>query len=280
MVRYTPKLPEKNVNVTPRSHIRELFVLLSGLIAIVVVVYFLLGLVVDQLVPYVPPSFEKKIGSVYLRQIEGIDKKDPRQPVLQAMVDDMTEKCVDLPYDVEVIVVNDQLVNAFALPGGKIVVFDGLLKAVESENELAFILGHELGHFVNKDHLRGLGRALVGLSISLTLLGTDSHLNDMLGSSLNLNRLRFSQQQEGKADIVGINSLQCRYGHVKGATDFFEGLEASSSFRQLRHYFATHPAESKRIDDIEEYRIKQGFEKKALQQLPSVFGTPDSTSTE
>ena len=45
--------------------------------------------------------------------------------------------------------------NAVALPGGNIVVFAGLLKEIKSENELAMILGHELGHFAHRDHLRG-----------------------------------------------------------------------------------------------------------------------------
>ena len=61
-----------------------------------------------------------------------------------------------------------------ALPGGQIMVFSGLLKKVNLENELAMVLGHELGHYAHRDHLRGMGRGL-GVTLGLAMLfGQDS----------------------------------------------------------------------------------------------------------
>ena len=74
------------------------------------------------------------------------------------------------PFHVYVTEVDD--INAIALPGSNIIVFSGLLQNIQSENELVMVLGHELGHYAHKDHLRGLGR---GLGISLVITSYSIH---------------------------------------------------------------------------------------------------------
>jgi Zn-dependent protease with chaperone function len=74
----------------------------------------------------------------------------------------------DMQYKIHII--PDPRINAMALPGGNIVVFSALIKETGSENELAFVLAHELGHFANRDHLRGLGRRLLLLTASAALI--------------------------------------------------------------------------------------------------------------
>ena len=107
-----------------------------------------------------------------------------------------------------------------ALPGGLIVVTQGLLDQVESENELAFVLGHELGHFRNRDHLRALGRGVVISLFFAVVTG-----NDVAGLGIKATDLTlrgFSREQETRADEFGLAIVHAEYGHVNQASRLFE----------------------------------------------------------
>ncbi len=64
--------------------------------------------------------------------------------------------------------------------GGHILLFQGLLDILKTENSLSFVIGHELGHFKNRDHLRGLGRGIVLTALSATFTGANSNLTSLL----------------------------------------------------------------------------------------------------
>ncbi len=111
-------------------------------------------------------------------------------------------------------------VNAIALPGGRIVVFKGLLDQVESENELAMVLAHELGHFAHRDHMRGLGRGL-GLAVATALLlGENNSASGLISKAVLTFQVKYSQSQESAADQFGVDLLTARYGHAGGAPAF------------------------------------------------------------
>jgi Zn-dependent protease with chaperone function len=67
--------------------------------------------------------------------------------------------------------VQSDAVNAMAVPGGKMVVFSGLLDSLSSTNGLMFVLAHEVGHFKNRDHLRLMGRGIVLSILAMLALG-------------------------------------------------------------------------------------------------------------
>lgn len=156
---------------------------------------------------------------------------------------------------------DDDQLNAFAAPGGLILITTGLLDQVESENELAFVLGHELGHFRHRDHLRSMGRGL-GASISLAFLsamvGADV---SSLGWLQELANLRFSRRQERLADDWGLELTAKRYGHVAGATDFFERLPRaeSSLARGAESFLSSHPVSDDRIERLERLAAERGW---------------------
>jgi len=160
-------------------------------------------------------------------------------------------------------------VNAAAFPGGVVLVFTGLLDKMRSENELAFVLGHELGHFKNRDHLKGMGRLLVLLVGSVFVLGPDNALGNLALSSLNLAETGFSRRQESDADEFALKTLQCRYGHVGGATDFFATMmKEESGLKLFNHFFASHPDSQKRIDAMDQQADQAGYPQKATVPMP------------
>jgi Zn-dependent protease with chaperone function len=139
------------------------------------------------------------------------------------------------------------------LPGRNIVLYSALLEEVNSENELAFVLAHELGHFQNRDHLRALGRGLVLLAISVVLFGEDSSLSQLIMNSLAGVNMKFSQRQERAADLLAADLLNEKYGHVGGAYDFLENIGAKSKVGPFSHYLASHPSPQDRLDALREH---------------------------
>jgi len=270
-MKYTARLPESNVNVTPTSPLREFFVLLLGAIGIIVGIYFFLGLAVNFVVPRISPEIEQKIAGPLLNSMAGSDNTSEKAKIVQTLIDKLQGQCAKLPYQLTVYLHDSPLVNAVALPGGNVVVFSGLLEKVESENELAFVLSHEMGHYVNRDHLRGLGRALIFMTLSAILFGPDSSIGNLLARSLDVTEMGFSRKQETLADEFGLDILYCNYGHVGGATDFFNKIRTENNTSRLGHYFSTHPQNQKRILHLRNYSRSKGFSEKSFQNLPNIL---------
>jgi predicted Zn-dependent protease len=272
-VKYTPRLPEKNDNVSETSGLRELAVLLGGLLGIVVGVYFLLGLAVDWVAPHVSPKLERVLGANLINRFVDEETPDDATRALRELADRVSEGCVDLPYQLQVHLSDDDIVNAVALPGGHIVVFAGLIDQLDSENELAFVLLHEMGHFANRDHLRGLGRALVLSVLSAAILGPDNPIAGILSGGLRLTELHFSREQEIAADEYAVQALHCAYGHVAGADGFFGELKKGEGRAdRMTAYLRTHPLSGDRVEHIAEYARENGYLAEARQSpLPAAL---------
>ena len=258
-MKFTARQPGINVNVSPIHPLTEFAILAGGLLAVVVGIYLVLGLAVDLIVPRLSMDMEKKLAGAFIGKIvENEDAADTTRS-LQALVDRLQDRCAPLPYTITVHVTESDAVNAAALPGGHMVVFTGLLAEMASENELAFVLAHELGHYANRDHLRGMGRALVLMTASTLLLGADNSINSMIGQGLALTELSFSRKQERQADEFALETLYCHYGHVADATSFFSKIPEDGDPGRFGHYFASHPENRRRISHLEDLAQARGY---------------------
>jgi predicted Zn-dependent protease len=169
------------------------------------------------------------------------------------------QQWLDSPYRFRVEVSDSEELNAMALPGGLIVVTSGLLDSVESENELAFVLAHELGHFQQRDHLRILGRSAV-LGILFGVLSSNSSAAGLGLSVADVTALGFSRTQETRADEFGLELVYGVYGHVGESTRFFERMtDADDGSPFLIGYLSTHPATIERIESLREAAEDQGW---------------------
>ena len=112
------------------------------------------------------------------------EAEDPRTDRVQVLTERLAMHWADNPYAFRVSVLDQSEPNAFAIPGGQIVITRGLLESVSSESELAFVLGHEIGHFKQRDHLRGLGRGIaLVIAISALDLGGAGGAHDLLSGA-------------------------------------------------------------------------------------------------
>ncbi len=166
--------------------------------------------------------------------------------------------------DFELFAVRDPRINAFALPGGFIGVNSGLVVATHTESELASVLGHEMGHVLQRHIARMIGSsektnylALAGLLFGI-LAGVLAKSSD-LGSAVALggqayivdNQLRFSRSAEREADRVGFQLLTGADYDPYGMPAFFEQLERSSMRdANIPAYAQSHPLTEERIADM------------------------------
>ena len=256
-MKFTPKSLPGNVNVSKTHPIKELFWLAGGMFLLAGSLYFLLGLLADWGVAKTSPDIENWLGEQAVQEFAA--EPDARlQTHLDAVLDAAPQDSVLHDYTFTVYRSNEDLVNALALPGGRIIVYAGLLQEVESENELTMILAHELGHFAHRDHLRGLGRGL-GLAVAGALLfGYDNSAGDLLASTLFTYQVKYSQTQEENADSFGLDLLVSRYGHAGGAVDFFARAGRTADGRGS-YVFAAHPHPEERLEKLEARISEQGY---------------------
>lgn len=268
---YKAKLPLKNTNVSQAKPFQEFSVLLLGLGTVIIAIYWLLGLLVNYVVDVMP---EEQVTAIYLslNEVESAVVKD--EPLeqsaineqgkpskeLQGLFDDLT-KISQVSFPLSLTIADNTDINAMALPTGSIIVYQALLDNINSENGLAFVLAHEIAHFKNRDHLRASGRGLLLLSASLLLGFGDSDVLGVMSPITDLTTATFSQERESAADASALIILNEYYGHVGGATDFFEVLQQTKTNQldEFLHYYSSHPHIEQRIESLHKQSQTMGF---------------------
>jgi Zn-dependent protease with chaperone function len=274
-VKFDPSLPEDGINVSRAHPLREALLLVGGVVAIAAAVAVAVAVAADLAAPHIPVELEVRLFSGwFLRSVEADEAVDPREQPLAQLLGRMVSHWPENPYVFEIAIWDEPEANAVALPGGVIAVTNGLLEGVESENELAFVLGHELGHFRNRDHLRGLGR---GIAFSLLVMavgvGGGGGAVELASLAGQLAQRDFSRDQEIEADRFGLALLAAEYGHVSGAAAFFEHLPERDGTLEggLASYFSTHPVNADRIQALHAVASEMGWELRGERQpLPSL----------
>jgi Zn-dependent protease with chaperone function len=185
---------------------------LAATVSIVAVVLFGVPLAADRLAPLVPEPLERRLGDVAEKQVKIVfDGKVCNNAAGQqafAKLVNALRGPAGLDPSVQSAVLSSSIANAFALPGGKVFLFEGLLAKAENPDEIAGVLAHELGHLKHRDNLRGLiyngGTSfLVGL-----LFGEITGSSALIFASRTLVTASHSREAEGDADTFAINVMQ------------------------------------------------------------------------
>ncbi|KAL3834557.1 hypothetical protein ACJIZ3_009293 [Penstemon smallii] len=156
----------------------------------------------------------------------------------------------------EVIVVNEPIVNAFCLPGGKIVVFTGLLNQFRADAEVATVIGHEVGHAVARHSAEQISKNL-WLTI-LQLILYQFFMPDVVNTMSNLFlRLPFSRRMEMEADYIGLLLLASAGYDPRVAPQVYEKLGKIVGDSKLQDYLATHPSGKKRAKSLSEAKVME-----------------------
>jgi predicted Zn-dependent protease len=150
-------------------------------------------------------------------------------------------------------------INAFCMPGGKIVVYEGLMKLVSSDDELAVVLGHEVAHAVAKHSnerisqqmLAQYGAQLLGESLSQKSEIVQAIASTVYGVGAQYGvTLPFSRKHETEADYMGLILMTMAGYNPDKAVTFWQKMSASSGGK-VPEFMSTHPSDARRISDIQ-----------------------------
>ncbi len=226
---YVPKEIQEEVNVTP-IHPLKFFAQIIGVIFVGgVVLYGVTGIAADQISKHLDPKLEKAIGKSFSGSIptSSAPIDQATRDYLQTLITKIQPPNLAKRPPVTVHLWQTETVNAAALPGGEILVTTGLLEFVESENELAFVLAHELGHHQFRHPIRRLGRSLLWTTV-LSVLGIGNQntipLDQTVTGLSGITDLHFSRSQELEADRFALETVIQHYQHGGHSLDFFERL--------------------------------------------------------
>lgn len=157
----------------------------------------------------------------------------------------------------EVQVFDDKQVNAFALPGGKIGVYTGLLKVATTQDQLAAVIGHEVSHVLaghSASRVSNQMASQLGVSILSAASGVDA---SMIGMGANLLLvLPFSRGDETEADVLG-EELMARAGFdPRQSVALWQNMAKASGGNAPPQFMSTHPANETRIRDLNAHLAK------------------------
>lgn len=265
---YSPSNPK---NAPPKN--RQFLTVIVMFILTIILFIWLLKLFLNGIIAVIPPEVEQKLGAVIVPVYQRQAQPSPQQDTLNQLLDRLE---TNLPpsqrsqRDYQLLYIPQPTINALALPGDKIVVYQGLIEKVSSENELMMVLGHELGHFAHRDHLRGLGNSLLIRASLGFFLGDLGVLQIPVSNSIEaIANAQYSQSQETKADEFGLALLNKTYGHVAGATDFFTRL--SKEKNNHISFLSSHPTSQKRVKKLKTLIKENNYPILERSPLPQVL---------
>ncbi len=163
-------------------------------------------------------------------------------------------------YNWEFNLVQDKNVNAFCMPGGKIVVYEGLLPVTQNETALAIVLGHEIAHAVanhsaeqmTKQQDQQLLGNIIGAAASAVGVGTNtqSTISSLYGLGSQMATLKYSRGHETEADHIGLIFAAMAGYNPQEAVTFWQRMAASSQ-GNTPEFLSTHPSDATRISNIQ-----------------------------
>jgi predicted Zn-dependent protease len=178
---------------------------------------------------------------------------DPRTQRYVECVADRIIGVLDEPYASlpwEVVVFDDDATNAFAMPGGMIGVYTGILKVADTPDALAAVLGHEIAH-LTQDHVMARAKKESRTDMLVIMGSAATGMNpDLLkeGATIGLT-LPFSRKQESEADLVGLKYM-AEAGFDPRASIYLWKNMSSMNRGSPPEFLSTHPSDDKRLDDL------------------------------
>ncbi len=212
------------------------------------------------LAPLVPASTEKRIGDALIGDFGGrFCHTKAGTAALNKLARSLDSNVSDLKVEVAKI----DMVNAVALPGNNIIIFDGLLKEAKSADEVAGVLAHEMGHVRRRHVMQSLLRQM-GLSVVLGGVDGGGTMNGVMSMS-------YTRSAETEADTHSIQKLANAKISPIPTSDFFErmkkmegGDDQNETVERLSQYLSSHPSTGERKKAFERSVIKGGNYKPVL----------------
>lgn len=241
----------------------------GGLMLVLALLYFLfVPILSEKIAETVEPETERQLGDAVWEAMQpGITEDTGASRLVNEFFGALN---VETEYRIRITVVNENVVNAFALPGGRIVVYTALLDKMQSYPELAALLSHEFTHVNNRHATKSIFRRL-GSKVFISLLfgKMGSVTSVLVNHADDLKSLTYSRSLEKEADLDGLAILTNRKIDPQGFTDLFRHLKTAAPESTLPEFLASHPDIDKRIGYIKEMSKQAPVESHA--ELKAIF---------
>ena len=219
--------------------------------------------IVKSIADKIPPQIEQKIGS-QLHSAMVLGKDIVTDSTINAQLEQVVEPLLSTTqtdgFTFNFQIVDDTTVNAFAMPGGYVVINSGLINKADQWNEVLAVLAHEIAHVRQRHHLRGIINNYGVSFLASALFGDMSTLLNVATTvGGNLESLMYSRKFEFEADNTGWDYLQKSDIDPRGMIAFFEKLQAMSKYETIENslsILSTHPATADRIANLKKREAK------------------------
>lgn len=174
-------------------------------------------------------------------------------------------------FDWEFNLIDEDIVNAWCMPGGKVAFYTGILPICKDETGVAVVMGHEVAHAIANHGRERMSQqmALNGmLSVgSATTQASENQLDDILlqavGAASPLGMMKFGRDQESESDHIGLIFMAMAGYNPAAAPKFWERMAAMSGGSQQPEFLSTHPSSTTRIADLNKWQAEaEGYYKK------------------
>ncbi|WP_299935500.1 M48 family metallopeptidase [uncultured Pelagimonas sp.] len=264
-----PDLPHPNRRAPVTQRGKLLTWAAAAVASVALIVFVLVPVMANQLAEFIPPEGEHALGEVTLEQIRGVLGNNSATGVQfcegdngKAALTMMQNRLVDTleaPPDLTVYVLDHPMVNAFALPGGHIVLFRGLIDKAESPEEVAAVFAHEIGHVVSRDPTRHALRSAGSIGVLGLLFGDFAGGAVMLLLAEQLIEAQYAQGAEAQADIFAHDMLQKAGISPDALAVMFERFRSlGGEVSGIEEHFVSHPALGDRIEQARD-AVPSGF---------------------
>jgi Zn-dependent protease with chaperone function len=227
----------------------------------------------EQAARFMPSSMEERLGrSVVAILAPEQSRCADSQHQLQRVVDRL-QSATGSKQSFHVIYVNQGIVNAFAAPGGYIVVFRGLLEQTSTPEEYAGVIAHEMEHVLLKHSTKALAREFSGRAL-LSLMAVDSGgTPTAIQASVRLANLSYQRSDEEAADLAGTALLARAHVSVDGLAAFLRRLQSKSLVNGSGwNYLSSHPATEERVEALQA-EMRKFNESTTPLMTPEAWGT-------
>lgn len=223
--------------------------LVAGLVFSLIIVgyFFVLPRVAESIAYHLPKSIDREIGQTAKAAMnETIDTTGSK--LLTKFASNINWNSAD---PLQFSVVKSDVVNAYALPGGYIVVYSDLLKKIKTKEELAALLAHEVSHVNNRHSIRKLCKDLSTSILVNAMLGNVSGASGALYSNASsVYNLRYSREYEKEADVEGLALLRKNHLDQNGMLDLMKTLSTIDKKVKVPTFLSTHPLTDSRINYV------------------------------
>jgi predicted Zn-dependent protease len=212
---------------------------------------WIIPLLAARVAARLPVTWEESLGRRVVAEMVDSTAICPHPAALDRLVGRLAA-AADGRYAFRVTVVSDSIVNAFAAPGGYLVVYRGLLELAETPEELAGVLAHEMQHVLLQHGTQAVLRE-IPLRLMVAAVTADAGLaGQVAGAAATLGSLRYGRQAEEEADREGMRMLQRARVDPRGMVTFFGRLqERVGDVPRVAAYLSTHPRTEARIARLE-----------------------------